>query len=268
MKIYSKRNHKIIKGDILEVLQSDTIKNGSVDLIFVDPPYNIGKEFNSSRDKWSTDDEYLEWCYKWLGLAIEKLKPNGSLYVMMGTQYMAYFDIYLRKKMAILSRIIWHYDSSGVQAQSHFGSLYEPIIFCVKNKIKYTFNSESIKIKAKTGAERNLMNYRSIPPKKYNSTKIPGNVWQMSRVRFKMPEYETHPTQKPEHLLERIIKASSNEGDTVLDLFSGTFTTSAVASKLKRKSIGVEQDGKYVKIGLQRLKFTNGNIGRGTPVVR
>ena len=87
--------------------------------------------------------------------------------------------------------------------------------------------------------------------------KVPGNVWYMPRVRYRMPEYEDHPSQKPEALLERIIKASSNPGDTVLDPFSGTFTTSMVAKKLGRKSIGIEIQKEYIKTGLRRLQITD-----------
>ena len=91
----------------------------------------------------------------------------------------------------------------------------------------------------------------------YNSEKVPGNVWEFARVRYRMDEYENHPTQKPVALLERIIKASSNVGDTVLDPFSGTFTTSFVAKQLNRKSIGIELQEEYVKIGLRRLQLAD-----------
>ena len=168
---------------------------------------------------------------------------------------MPYFDIYLRKKLDVLSRIVWYYDSSGVQAKKYFGSMYEPILYCVKDKNNYTFNSESILVEAKTGAKRKLIDYRRAVPKVYNSEKVPGNVWEFPRVRYRMDEYENHPTQKPEALLERIIKASSNEGDLVLDPFSGTFTTSFVAKKLCRKSVGIELQDEYVKIGLRRLRL-------------
>ena len=175
------------------------------------------------------------------------------MYIMAATQSMPYIDIYLRKKMNILSRIIWHYDSSGVQAKKYFGSLYEPILFAVKNKNNYTFNAEDIMVEAKTGAVRKLIDYRKPNPQPYNSKKVPGNVWYIPRVRYRMKEYENHPTQKPEALLERIIKASSNKGDTVLDPFSGSFTTCAVAKKLNRKCIGIEIEEEYIKIGLRRL---------------
>jgi len=253
MDVFERGEHKIIYGDAIEVLK-DQITDGSIDLIFADPPYNIGKDFNGRKDKWKSDD-YLAWSYQWLDLCISKLKPNGSFYVMTSTQNMPYFDIYLRKQLTILSRIVWYYDSSGVQAKRYFGSRYEPILFCVKDKNNYTFNSEDILVEARTGAVRKLIDYRKPIPALYNSKKVPGNVWEIPRVRYRMDEYENHPTQKPTVLLERIIKASSNEGGIILDPFSGTFTTSWVAKKLKRRSIGIEIEEEYIKIGLRRLEI-------------
>ncbi len=253
MKTLGTKEHRIIWGDAIEALRS--LPNNSVDLIFADPPYNIGKVFNGHIEKWETEDDYLEWCYEWLDLCVQKLNPHGSLYVMTATQFMPYLDIFLRKKMTVLSRIIWSYDSSGVQAKKYYGSMYEPILFCVKDKGNYTFNSNSILVEAKTGARRKLIDYRKPIPTVYNSEKVPGNVWEFPRVRYRMDEYENHPTQKPIALLERIIKASSNEGDVVLDPFSGTFTTCYVAKELGRESIGVEIQDEYVKIGLRRLKI-------------
>jgi len=251
--IYGNNDHKIIQGDSLEELQK--LEDESIDLIFADPPYNIGKNFNGHMDKWETDELYLEWCYKWLKLCIQKLKPNGSFYVMTSTQFMPFFDIFLRDKLTILSRISWYYDSSGVQAKKYFGSMYEPILFCVKDPKNYTFNANDILVEAKTGAKRKLIDYRKNPPQVYNSKKVPGNVWEFPRVRYRMEEYENHPTQKPTALLERIIKASSNKGDIVLDPFSGTFTTSFVAKQLGRKSIGIDLQENYIKIGLRRLEL-------------
>lgn len=251
-KTYNKDGHIIYNGDAIQVLESK-IEDKSVDLIFVDPPYNIGKDFNGRKDKWNTDQEYLDWCYRWINLCLRKLKVNGSFYVMTSTQFIPYFDLFLRDKISVLSRIIWSYDSSGVQAKNYFGSMYEPILFCVKDSKNYTFNSEDILVEAKTGAKRKLIDYRKNPPQPYNTKKVPGNVWDFPRVRYRMAEYENHPTQKPIALLERIIKASSNEGDIVLDPFSGTFTTSFVAKSLNRKSIGIEIDEDFTKIGVRRV---------------
>ena len=248
---FSNNNGRIIHGDALEVLQQ--IPDESIDLIFVDPPYNIGKNFAGRKDKWKTDKDYLDWCYQWIDLCIQKVKPNGSLYLMTSTQFMPYFDLYVRDKVTILSRIVWSYDSSGVQAKNYFGSMYEPILYCVKNKNNYTFNSDDILVEAKTGAKRKLIDYRKDPPQPYKTEKVPGNVWDFARVRYRMEEYENHPTQKPISLLERIIKASSNEEDVVLDPFCGTFTTCFVAQQLKRRLIGIEIQEEYFKIGLRRL---------------
>lgn len=254
MEVFKKGEHAIFWGDAIEAL-SNKIPDSSIDLIFADPPYNIGKSFNGRKDKWESEEAYLHWCYNWFDLCISKLKDNGSFYVMAATQNMPYFDIYLRKRIHILSRIIWYYDSSGVQAKNYYGSLYEPILFCVKNKNGYIFNTGDILIEAKTGAKRRLIDYRKPIPAIYNTNKVPGNVWAFPRVRYRMDEYENHPTQKPAALLERIILASSNPGDAVLDPFSGTFTTSFVAKKLGRQSIGIEIEEEFVKIGLRRLQI-------------
>lgn len=254
MEILGNETHKIIWGDVIKGLHS--LPDASVDLIFADPPYNIGKNFSGKMDKWENEDSYLEWCYQWLDLCLRKLKPTGSFYVMTATQFMPFFDIFLRDKLTILSRIVWSYDSSGVQAKKYYGSMYEPILFGVKNKNNYTFNAQEILVEAKTGAKRKLIDYRKAVPTVYNSEKVPGNVWDFPRVRYRMEEYENHPTQKPTILLERIIRASSNEGDIVLDPFSGSFTTCYVAKVLKRKSIGIELQEEYIKIGLRRLSLS------------
>lgn len=245
---------KIITADIIDGLNK--IKDNSVDLIFIDPPYNLGKKYaNNIDDSWNTEDEYMQWVYEWLDLAIKKLNKHGSLYIMNSVQNMPYIDIYLRKTMFIKSRIVWSYDSSGVQAKNHYGCLYEPMLFAVKTKTKYTFNYNDILVEAVTGSKRNLIDYRKNPPQKYNSYKVPGNVWYFPRVRYMMKEYIKHPSQKPEALLERIVLASSNPNDVVLDLFAGTFSMGMVCKKLNRNYIGIEKSDEYCKIGIKRLEM-------------
>jgi adenine-specific DNA-methyltransferase len=248
---YATQSTTVFHGDCLQVLSE--LPDASVNLVFADPPYNIGKQFAEFEDAWPSDIEYASWCYQWLAQCIRLLKPNGSLYVMTSTQAMPHLDLWLRNQLTVLSRIVWHYDSSGVQAKKYYGSLYEPILFCVKDSKNYVFNAADIEIEARTGAVRKLIDYRKGIPTPYKTTKVPGNTWYIPRVRYRMPEYEEHPSQKPEALLERIIKASSNSDDIVLDPFSGTFSTCAVAQRLGRRSIGVELQDEYVKIGLRRL---------------
>jgi len=252
MKKYENNGHVIHHGDAIEILRSK-ISDASVDLIFVDPPYNIGKKFSAFEDRWPSDVAYAEWAYKWIDECARVLKPTGTLYLMTSTQAMPYFDLYVRERLTVLGRIVWSYDSSGVQARKYYGSMYEPILYCVKDANSYTFNADEILVEAKTGSKRKLIDYRGGAPKPYNTKKVPGNVWDFPRVRYRMDEYEDHPSQKPQALLDRIIRASSNEGDTVLDPFSGTFTTAAVAKVLGRKTISIESQEEYLKIGLRRV---------------
>lgn len=242
--------HTIHHGDALEVL--GTIDTGTVDLIFADPPYNIGKDFDGIHDR-VEESEYFDWCWKWLEECHRVLQANGTFYLMNSTQNMPRLDLYCREKFEILSRIVWSYDSSGVQARKFYGSLYEPILHMVKDPKDYTFNADDILVEAKTGAKRRLIDYRKNPPQPYSTTKVPGNVWEFPRVRFKMDEYENHPAQKPEALLERVIRASSNPGALVLDPFAGSFSTGAVARRLGRRSISIERNETYVKAGLRRV---------------
>ena len=240
-----------ILGDCISVMRQMNEK--TVDLIFSDAPYGIGKDFGNDSDKWNNVQEYVSWCKSWIDECMRILKDNGTMYLMTATQHMPYLDVYVSERYNVLCRIVCTYDSSGVQSKKIYGSLYEPILMCNKSKkVKYTFNHQDILVEAKTGAKRKLIDYRKTPPQPYNTKKVPGNVWDFNRVRFKMDEYENHPTQKPEALLERIIKASSNECDVIFDPFSGSFTTSAVANRLGRNTIGIELNREFYEIGIRR----------------
>ena len=103
MEVFEQNGHKFINSDVF--LGLELVPNNSIDLIFLDPPYNIGKNFKTTKDKWNTDEDYLNWAYKWIDICIKKLKNNGSIYIMTSTQFMPYFDIYIRQNLTILSRI-------------------------------------------------------------------------------------------------------------------------------------------------------------------
>lgn len=257
LEIESLYNHNsmAILGDSITVLKK--IRSKTINLIFADAPYNIGKFFGNNIDRWESIPSYVTWCQEWIDECMRVLTDDGTLYFMTATQHMPYLDVYVSERYNVLCRIIWSYDSSGVQSKSIFGSLYEPILMVNKSaKSKFTFNFQDILVEAKTGARRKLIDYRKEPPQPYSTEKVPGNVWTFNRVRYKMEEYENHPTQKPEALLERIIKASSNVGDVILDPFSGSFTTSAVAVRLGRIAIGIELNREYFEIGLRRTGIT------------
>jgi adenine-specific DNA-methyltransferase len=257
---YERAAAAILWGDATEALAA--VKPGSVDLIVADPPYNIGKRFGARRDRWPDDAAYLAWCAEWLALCVAALAPHGTFYLMASTQSMPHLDLHLRGRLHVLSRIVWAYDSSGVQARRKFGSLYEPILHCVVDPRRYTFDAAAIQVEARTGAQRRLIDHRKPVPTLYSASKVPGNVWTFPRVRYRMPEYEDHPTQKPEALISRMVAASSRPGDLVLDLFAGSFTTSAVAQRLGRRSLAIEAEPDYVAIGLRRLGIADRFRGR------
>lgn len=260
-------NSLAILGESLAVLKK--MKDKSVQLIFADAPYNIGKDFGNNSDKWESVHAYIEWCKTWIDECMRVLSDTGSMYFMTATQHMSYLDVYVSEKYNVLCRIIWSYDSSGVQSKKMYGSLYEPILMINKNKkASYIFNHEDILVEARTGAKRKLIDYRKNPPQPYSTEKVPGNVWNFNRVRFKMDEYENHPTQKPETLLERIVKASSNPGDVVLDPFSGSFTTSAMAVRLGRVGIGIDLNEEYYEIGLRRTGIATERNGKSLEKVK
>lgn len=246
----------VILGDCITTLRG--MKEKTIDMIFADPPYNLGKDFGNDSDSWRDRKKYFEWCYKWIDECFRVLKDDGTFYIMNSTQNMPYISVYLQENYYVVNDIVWAYDSSGMQSKKKFGSLYEPIIMATKSaKAKYKFNYEDILVEAKTGAKRGLIDYRKNPPQPYNTKKVPGNVWEFPRVRYKMEEYENHPSQKPSILLERIIKASSNKGEIVLDPFGGTFTTCAVAHSLGRKTIGMDINKEYFKIGIRRTGISD-----------
>lgn len=254
-------NSMVINGDCLDILQS--MKSKTINLIFADAPYNIGKDFGNNTDKWDSVASYIQWCKKWIDECLRVLTDDGTMYIMTATQHMPYLDVYISEHYNVLCRIVWAYDSSGVQSKKIYGSLYEPILMINKSpKAPYVFNYQDILVEAKTGAQRKLIDYRKDPPQPYNSEKVPGNVWDFSRVRFRMDEYENHPTQKPEALLERIIRASSNPGDIVLDPFAGSFTTSTVAMKLGRVGLGIELNSDFFEIGIRRTGIANEYCGK------
>lgn len=216
----------IIHGDALAELKK--LPTESVDLIFADPPYNIGKNFDGLIEAWK-EDLFIDWLFEVIAECHRVLKKQGSMYIMNSTENMPFIDLQCRKLFTIKSRIVWSYDSSGVQAKKHYGSMYEPILMMVKDAKNYTFNGDAILVEAKTGSQRALIDYRKNPPQPYNHQKV------------------------PEALLKRIILASSNPGDIVLDPFAGSFTTGAVAIASGRKFIGIEINSEYIKMGLRRL---------------
>lgn len=229
--------NEIILGDCIEVMKG--FPDESVDLIFADPPYNLGKDFGNGTDKFKTQ-EYLEFTTLWLDECVRLLKPNGSIYVCMGVRFVAHLYLPMDERLLFNGWITWHY-TQGMGRVKGFSPRHEDILYFVKGE-DYTFNLNAVRIPQKYYRKRNNMTGAN-----------PGDVWTFSHVHYCSRERLPHPTQKPEALLHRIIAASSNEGDLVLDPFVGSGTTCKVANDLGRQWIGIEIEPQFVEMARRRI---------------
>jgi DNA modification methylase len=251
-----KKNSGLFCADAVEAL--NVFPKNYFDLVIADPPYNAGKDFGNQSDK-QKQNEYEKWVYEWVTLLPRVMKADGSVYICCDWRKSALFeDALVNAGFSVLNRITWKRDK-GRGAAKNWKQNMEDIWFAVRDKKKYTFNLHDVKIPKKVIAPyRENGNPKDWYIKEDGSSERmthPANIWTDMTVPFwSMPENTEHPTQKPEALIERIIKASSNKGDRVLDLFSGSGTTSVVAQRLERKFIGVEMNPDYVRLGLKRLK--------------
>lgn len=226
-------------GNAAELLK--TLEAESIDLIVADPPYNLGKDYGNNHDL-KGFEEYILFTKEWLSEAKRVLKPEGSIYVFMGVRFISYlYDIMDRDlKLFFNSWIVWHY-TQGMGKTKGFSPRHDDILVFNKGK-NFTFNLDDIRVPQKFYRERNNMRGAN-----------PGDVWQFSHVHYSNPNRQNHPTQKPEGIIERIVLASSNKGDIVLDPFSGSGTTLRVCQQLGRKAIGFELNPEYVAMTEQRL---------------
>lgn len=231
---------KLILGDALEELKK--IESNSIELIIADPPYNLNKNYGNNNDNLEFD-EYLEFSRTWLKEAKRILKDNGSIYIFMGVKYISYIYTILEKELNLNfnSWITWYY-TQGIGKRKGFSPRHDDILMFTKHKQDFIFNLDNIRIPQKF--YRSINNMRGANP---------GNVWEFSHVHYCNKNRKEHPTQKPEGIYERIILASSNEGDCVLDPFLGTGTTLRVCQQLNRKAIGIEINPEYIKLSEDRL---------------
>ncbi|MBP7796180.1 MAG: hypothetical protein KA059_05335 [Elusimicrobiales bacterium] len=236
--------NKVHLGDCIEIMK--TLPDKSVDLIFADPPFNIGIKYDVYNDNIPYED-YYNWSKSWIKEAYRLLKNNGTIYVAIGDEFSAEINIIL-KKIGFYFRnwIIWYY-TFGQSQRKKFNRAHTHILYFTKDKERFIFNDKDIRVPS----ARQLI-YKD---KRANPLgKIPDDVWQFSRVCGTFKErIGKHPCQMPEDLLELIIKTSSNQGDLVLDPFGGTGTTSVVAKRLKRNFITMEISKEYYDVILKRL---------------
>ncbi len=245
---------KTINADLLEALP--LLPDGFADLIIIDPPYNLtknfaGKVFNARNQK--AYDEYLA---TWFPLVCKKLKPSGSLYICGDWKCTSSLQRAVESELTILNRITWQREK-GRGASSNWKNSMEDIWFAVKNPNDYYFDVEAVKMKRKVIAPYK----ENGKPKDWEESgegnfrlTHPGNFWDDISIPFwSMPENTDHPTQKPEKLYAKLILASSKPGDIVFDPFLGSGTASVVAKKLGRHFVGVELSDEYCLFAQKRL---------------
>ena len=239
---------RIVQGDCIEILSSLT--EPIADLIFADPPFNIGYKYDVYEDRKKYED-YYAWTERWMGACANKaLKPTGSFWVAIGDEYAAQVKtIGDRLGLHLRNWVIWHY-TFGQQTKRKFARSHAHLFYWVKDPKVFTFNDLAVRIPS---ARQTTYADKRANPK----GKIPDDVWSFSRVCGTFYERVTwHPCQMPEKVLERIVTASSNPGDLVLDPFSGSGTTCAVAAKLKRHYAGIDLSAQYVAYSRQRIADT------------
>lgn len=236
----------VIHGDSIEIMSE--MKEKSIDLIVADPPYNVGKDYGNGSDR-QEKSQYLEFSKKWMTEATRILKDNGTMYIFGGQKYIAYLYIIL-EDLGLNNNgwVVWHY-TQGAGRTKGYSSRHDDILIFTKGN-SFTFNLDDIRIPQKYYRKANNMRGAN-----------PGNVWSLPHVHYSEKDRTFHPTQKPHALYERMILASSNEGDIVLDPFSGSGSSLVVAEKTNRKFIGIEIESKYVELAKNELakdyKFFN-----------
>ncbi len=226
-------------GDLLDKMKD--IEDESIDLIVTDPPYNLSKNYGNNQDTLQFA-EYMDFTGKWLREADRVLKPTGTIYIFMGMRYISYIYNILESELRynFNSWIVWYY-TQGIGKTIGFSPRHDDILMFTKSK-QFTFNLDDIRIPQKY--YRSVNNMRGANP---------GNVWEFSHMHYCNKHRLKHPTQKPEGLYERIILASSNPGDTVLDPFVGSGTALRVCQQTGRNCIGIDINPEYISMCKNRL---------------
>ena len=261
---YTTGMNTIWTGDCLKHLAA--LPANSVDLAFADPPFNIGYEYDLYDDNRSRQD-YLQWTARWLQAVVRVLKPTASFYVAIGDEYAAEMKVRLDQLgLTMRNWIIWHY-TFGVSCKQKFNRSHAHIFYYVKNPQAFTFNADAVRVpsaRQTTYADKRANPKGKLPddtwvlrPQEEEQCFQPNSdTWYVSRVCGTFKERTGHPCQMPEAVLDRIIRASSNPDDVVLDPFAGSGTTLVCAARLGRKYLGIELSEEYAVTIKRRLERT------------
>lgn len=271
--LYAKRAIKLIKNTTLEEVLDcticqdslkamDLLPEQSVDLMIVDPPYNLTKNFGQSTFKEMGLDEYKKWLDKWLKKTLRLLKPNASIYICSDWKTSIAIPEVASKYFLLQNRISWEREK-GRGSQNNWKNCLEDIWFFTMSN-NYTFNLENVKVQRPVIApyrddKGQPKDWVEDGNKRFRFTH-PSNIWTDISIPFwSMPENTPHPTQKPEKLIAKLVLASSNIGDVIFDPFLGSGTTSVTAKKLKRHYIGIEREKEYAALAEKRLEMAENN---------
>lgn len=246
--------NKTINGDTFEIMKF--LPKKFVDLLIVDPPYNLSKDYNGNKFNEMHTRAYIDYTEKWLKLVTPLLKDEASVYVCCDWKTSLIIGNILPKYLNIRNRITWQREK-GRGAKENWKNSMEDIWFATNNG-RWVFNLDDVKIRRKVIApykqDGKPKDWIDSAAGKYRDT-CPSNFWDdISIPYWSMPENTAHPTQKPEKLIAKLILASSNKGDVVFDPFLGSGTTSVVAKKLGRKYVGIELDKTYCAWAEKRLE--------------
>jgi len=243
-----------VLGDCFAVLP--LLPRESVDLLIADPPYNRTKQYGKSRFRPMDAESYADFTRRWLTLALPLLKPTGSLYVCCDWQTSLIAGPVLAEMTTLRNRITWQREK-GRGAAANWKNGMEDIWFATRGE-KYTFHLDAVRLRRRVLApyreNGRSKDWSDTPDGRFRDT-CPSNFWDDITVPFwSMPENTDHPAQKPEKLLAKLILASSDPGDVVLDPFAGSGSTSVTAKKLGRRYIGIEKEPEYCCLCEKRLE--------------
>jgi len=248
--------NSIIHGDIFSTLPH--LPASFADLLFLDPPYNLRRQFGENSFQEMPVSEYGIWFESWFKPLLEKCRPSASVYVCCDWRSSGTIHAILEKHLIVRNRITWEREK-GRGALKNWKNCLEDIFYCTMSD-EFQFDLEKVKIKKRVIAPYRENNgdprgWSAEEGEKFRFTH-PSNLWTDITVPFwSMPENTDHPTQKPEKLVARIILASSRPGDLVLDPFLGSGTSAVAAKKLARKYIGIEKELDYCCIARKRLEI-------------
>lgn len=251
----NKKDDLLINSDAFETLP--ILKKNSFDLLFADPPYNLTKKFGKESFKQTDIDKYEAWLESWIALCAPLLKPTASVYICGDWRSGSAIERVGSRHFKLQNRITWEREK-GRGALKNWKNAAEDIWFFTVSD-QFTFNLDAVKQRRRVRAP-----YRENgKPKDWNEGENgnfrdthPSNLWTDISVPFwSMPENTDHPTQKPEKLLAKLILASTNKGDKILDPFAGSGTTAVAAQKLSRHFVTIESDEQYCLLAAKRLEL-------------